>query len=1109
MPVPSASRLLRELDPLAAPDRSRYVALVGQRCAGDPHLPALLDDLAGRGRFERGLAVAIAAAARDVAFLTRALADPDPGVRVAAVSTARYLPLPDPQLRRLLIDAPAALRRPVYRAVKASGRHALADELLDDVWLRYGDGEAASLLPACTAELVAARLPTLAHAVRNWTALGRRHPGAVLDVLEREFARLPPPLRERRWAQCAGGLAAAAERQPTRVLALINDHGPWGPLPAALASRLGLLLAADPAGVATLLAVPGRRVVRFGRTLRRAARGLSAAQLDRLAAAVRDRPEELAALLAAVPLDRREATYDRTMAGTDQTSALLPEALLRALPRHRAVAEARRVMTLRSVQADPALLLRLRAHLPLTEAVEHLDRATRRASARDRAAACRLLVECAARTGDPGAFHATLAGLTRVNHDRDPVRRAVLLAVGAAPLGLFTEDLLPVLDQLVAGAVGAPDCSRRTRDAVIALVARLISADPARYRMVRPWVAAEARRSRYDLAVALATALGPRASAELVELQEALGRATTAADDHTARVAVALWLAPPGTRDARVELLIRQDPSTALLPAVLTTLATRRTDLLESTLLGPPAPAGRFAGPDAHPVQLVGREVHRWLPRQVATYAALLTAVAADHSLPVSHRTAALRALGALPGLGARAVRPFLPTVAVAAAALDALSRGDRPDLSLPAVLPWVTPSNPAPINADLARVAVRAAARCARFVPPSRLPALLDPMSTASQVAVRAEAARLRAALRAPGAVGALVAAWHREGEHREVRAAALAGLGGLLDDERAWGVLDGAAAGPPDQALPLLAAQPPALAARHRDRYAELVRRLCSAADPEVRGAALTAAPDWLAWSAELAPELGRRMADLTDEVTWTSAAAALIAAVEAGLGRQPLVAALRGLLLAESRPATPDAGPDRDRPARQRVTALVAGLTSRSPRPELVDAALAGAADALAADRSFLPLAVRLAVQRVPALPPHSPLGQLDRVADVLAEWPVTAALAADVLATRLAATTAWWDPGAVRDDIARLGGRGDLAGGLLATAAAAVAGPRQGWPEPWRAALRGLRHHPEPEVRHAALALVTATGTAATRSPSPGAGPPGWPGWPGLWPGPEPR
>ena len=115
------------------------------------------------------------------------------------------------------------MRIPVlfYRTLLHAGRSALADRLLPEVRERWGDREAAALLPACSGPVVAGALPGLAHAVGAWRALGRRHPGPVLDAAEEMAASAAHPWIW--WRRRGAGIEAAAEHVPTRVLALLED----------------------------------------------------------------------------------------------------------------------------------------------------------------------------------------------------------------------------------------------------------------------------------------------------------------------------------------------------------------------------------------------------------------------------------------------------------------------------------------------------------------------------------------------------------------------------------------------------------------------------------------------------------------------------------------------------------------------------------------------------------------------------------------------------------------------------------------------------------------------------------------------------------------------
>ena len=94
------------------------------------------------------------------------------------------------------------------------------------------------------------------------------------------------------------------------------------------------------------------------------------------------------------------------------------------------------------------------------------------------------------------------------------------------------------------------------------------------------------------------------------------------------RGAMALWLAPPATRDARVAELVTRDSSAVAVPAVAEALASRRTDLLDKVL--GKAPQGRFVTKGVRIVPSVARHCHRWVPRQVDRYRALLGSVVGD-----------------------------------------------------------------------------------------------------------------------------------------------------------------------------------------------------------------------------------------------------------------------------------------------------------------------------------------------------------------------------------------------------------------------------------------------------------------------------------------------
>ncbi|MBT2401419.1 hypothetical protein [Streptomyces sp. ISL-100] len=267
-PQRQADRLLDALDPLPYPLRMRQLAGRARQLAAEGTLRPVLEELDGRGPYERGIAAVAAAVGRDADWVAARLADPDDFVRGQALRVAGRLGVPDAAYEAALDDAPAAVRHQLVRAMVRDGRTALAERMVDAVRDTWGDAEAVRLLPICGHETVARLLPALFHAVHSWKALGARHPALVLDAAEGELAALPEALRDGWWQRNAHAVASALDAEPLRVLGLLGRYAPTA-LPLALRGRLGALAAADPAGVVRLLLGPGGYAIRRSGALRR------------------------------------------------------------------------------------------------------------------------------------------------------------------------------------------------------------------------------------------------------------------------------------------------------------------------------------------------------------------------------------------------------------------------------------------------------------------------------------------------------------------------------------------------------------------------------------------------------------------------------------------------------------------------------------------------------------------------------------------------------------------------------------------------------------------------------------------------------------------------
>ncbi|MEV6399077.1 hypothetical protein AB0M39_30570 [Streptomyces sp. NPDC051907] len=1121
----AAERLLSALEPLPFPARLSLTARTGRRLADDGELAGLLTDLDARGPYERRLAALAASAGKDIAFLAQRLADPDPVVAGYALRAARVLPVPDEAVEAAYDDAPAVLRQRLARLLSCGGRTALAERMAGRLRAQWGDAEAARLLPACSTPFVARELPELAHAVAGWTRLARRHPEPVLDHAERALAdRAGGKQREEWWRQHATTVAALAPLRPERVLRLLEEYGPYR-MPHALHSGLGALVDADAERVVRWITSPDRREERYEPVpppgvLRRLVRA-EPASLPVLGRHWLTRSPHFDALLKAMPPGRRPAFLDAAAAGGSRRSDAALN-VLDLLPRERRWAEVRRAAAADAAAADGwwADDLDTLAHGPFGEARPALLAAIRRPDADDRAIAWPLLVACAARDGGREALADLLTLAARLRNERDPVRAAALGALAEVHPRLFGADDAEPLDRVVADALEARDSSAETQVAVRTLAERVLvehatDADPALrtwalrtleriagrvgvpefgplhrvlrrgqehqvFEALRPWLEAGAQRADFRLLLGLAGALGPRARL-MPELQDMLATALARGDDETFETAAELWLAAPAGRDERVARILEMEPSAVVLAPVSRAVARRRTDLLDVLLDGDP-PYGRFLAPGARrPLPDLG-DSGRWLPRQQRAAAQLAEEAAADGSLPLDDRAAAIRAAAAVPELGrALAMRHKDDgDVLVAEAALGALGWTDRPQDALPVLLEQA--------GGDRARVAVYAASRAARFTPPTRLAQSLDELLTGerpAKVTSRKEAVRLSARYLPPAqAVALLTRAFHAPDRHPDVQSAVLRALPPLLGVPEAWRVIEDAAHGDAPQTLEaLLQITPWELADAHRRRYAEAVGTAYDGCLAKIDGfsayGTLAAVGVWARYDPALADRLARTVCDFGDRRHWNYAAWVLrdlafseqphpVGGAAAGSVYHSAVAEL--LAAMHGPEGGGDAAGDRDLPVLQRLRALASSPSGHGERPDVLEAVAEQLAvePLLAAERADL---LRLLVDR--EAEEDVLFGRLRDLADALeGAGVIVASQTAGRLWTHWAHSGPPQRPGALLAATDRLARDGGTAAGLLAAGLVTGTGHALGWPEEWRSLLRLLRGHPQPDVRHEA-------------------------------------
>ncbi|MET7465137.1 hypothetical protein [Nonomuraea sp. NPDC005501] len=1147
------------LEPLPYPRRMRALALLARRLAGTSRVRVLLGELSAGDRDARRTALHVAMAARDLGFVQDVLAGPDMGLRRAALRAVRTLPVPDAAVAAALQDAPADLRLALYRTLAHARRQTLAESLLPHVHARWGDREAAALLPACGATTAGQWLPRVAHAVTSWTALAERHADAVMAVAEQELSSGADAWTW--WRRRGAGVARASLREPARLLALLErrDLRPFVVrLPVtALNALFGVDVARATRVVADAWSSCGSAPPK---ALLRRLRSVPDAEIMRLAHADRG----LGPVLRWLPPARRVVIFEAVAGKRGGSTGMWALDVLGWLPAGPAAAEARHMLawyesvwhSARARLDDPNIPLRLTSFLPYEEAAGPLREAAVGGDPRRRGLARTLLVRCAVRAGDRAELHALLADLAaRTVNEQDPLRRDLLTALREVPPGLFDDSCAGTLDRIATDALEAPDSSLATAEALHGLagrtlrhhdpgvapaltawalgvygglvarhgadglpgrVSRTVPAGRRRYAsdtpavpepldrvlragqehdllaLLRPHLRAARERGDFALAVALAHALGRRSWA-LAELLDDLRAAVRLAPEPLAREAAGLWLTRPhhrrrtlqpvrapgperppgggrppyatgGERERRVAELVREDPSTVVLPAVWRTVARRRTDLLPPLLESDRG--GRFAGSAWVPPVSAG-DAGRWTPGQLDRVRAVLAEAVHDEGLPIALRVAAVRATGRISGgLDLLAAWARREEVVLAEAAIAAMADADAPGRAVRLLLEHA--------GGRASRVAVAALARRCGAVPPSLLGPLLEKALTApdSKVVLRKQAIRRLGRDRPPGAADVLLRAWADPGLHRDVRVAVASVLRGMPEDARALDALGDAAgrhAGEP-MLRELLAAHPLEYAPDVRPRYADLVRRLLLAADlPGVRFRASKAFALWAHWYRGGLEEIIEAAAD---PGSGEQAMEVFLALLRAGTIRSQALDVL-------SRLAAAVPGESLRTPARARVAGLVEELARVQDLNVVAEPwrrrLARDAVDLLAGRPLLLTQAVRLAVALLPADEEgESPSfgDELCALADLLHDRPVLAARTAVRVVSEVFGRyrRRWPMPTAAVPVVARrLMDRGDLAGALFALALTRVCGERAEWAAPWEELLHDLRSSPHLEVR----------------------------------------
>lgn len=856
--------LLRQLNALSHADRMRRLVEVGRESRSDPRLAAALDAFEEGSFFERYWSLHACFGSRDVARILRRLGDPSRKIRRRA---ARLMVLfaPDNDIlhglaslsRRHLLGALGQLRK--------AGRLAPIDAHLDEL-ARRGDRSLEVLLPYGSEKALdryidraAERGGAVFHA-----RLARLHPHRALKLLDDrlasarradpELTRLAKPtlavLAKRLPDEAVGAFERASkltplgqlpfvpllQRRPRQLAELVlrtKGHGVARGTFNAVAPRLPRELVID---------LAKKRLINLTASSPYGYGGKAYRWLHRLDPALRG---ELFTMLVG---DRPQSAVDINLL------PLMPDAIRRR--------EGARCLGLKKFALNPAARLPSVAFLDWDEARAKVEPQLTHPDGAQRALAIAALAGVVKFQRHRAADY--LALVRARQFEQDPVRLAMLGALGTVPVSVWRTEHLADLGGAIREALNARDLSHGTAAAAVSLVVRLLPRHTdwaaewlttlARERGALSWYGLEQvltdddvrrvgaallpvlkawRKSERDAQMLqLASSLGKRLRvfSELLDLIEALARTTR--ESYLAQNCINLIARHAPARMAElVPRLLREDKSWIVFGEISSFLHRRRQDLLTPFLDGKPV-RGRFSTGKTRLILTFTGGFERWNAQQAVTYAETLRAEVErdDPDSPVVDQATCLRSLAAIPGIKADVLaavasddkRPALRDRALSL--LGSLEDGSG-------VMPLLDA-----LGDQRARVAIYALRTAFLGMTPAHVLDLLR-RAPMKKVTVAKEVVRLVGEMDSDEAF-AFLAQLESGKLHRDVRGAILRAVWTHLDRDESWAMIDRAVESG-DPALMDTVVRIPAdrLSRPARTRLVNLLARLLDHPEPSVR--------------------------------------------------------------------------------------------------------------------------------------------------------------------------------------------------------------------------------------------------------------------------------